>query len=425
MPWLASESKATTLPRPDRLRGPAYWSAPTSVGATEMVRGGKRVAGPLRVLHVIDRFDVGGMELVLSKVIRGLGREGFAQRICTMRGFNVELQSRLEIEGQIDVVGSAEDRWQFSVGRLARIMRAVRPDIVHSRNWGAIEAIPAARLTGVPVVIHSEHGYEMNTIAGLPLRQRVVRRMFYAMADAVVAVTRELSAFHTRQAWVPTGRIRVIYNGVDTDLFAPRNDKRVLARESLGFPAGALVIGSVGRLTAIKDHATLLRATALLIRLGVDARVVLVGSGGERDSLESLVQESSDLRGRVAFIGATNRVPELLNALDAFVLPSLSEGLSNTLLEAMATGLPVVATRVGGNPEVLGEDQSGLLFAPGDAAGLSKLLVRLAGSTALRRETGALARQRVLDLFSLGGMFSAYRQLYTGLARQHGIAAEA
>lgn len=420
VPRLARHASTTAAAGLERL-GPLI--APPSTGTSHAVRG-HRCGAPLRVLHVINRFEVGGMQLVLSKVMRRLGTEGFEPRICTMHGFDSDLQSRMQVEGNIYVVGGAEGRLQFSVPRLARIMRDFRPDIVHSRNWGAIEAIPAARLAGVPVVIHSEHGYEVNTISGLPTRQRVLRRIFYAMADAILAVTNELSEFHARQAWVPNGRIRVVYNGVDTDLFGPRSQERTIARESLGFPPGTFAIGSVGRLTAIKDHATLLRAAEILIREGVEVRVVLVGPGGERSSLETLASESAELRGRVVFVGGTERVPELLNALDTFVLPSLSEGLSNTLLEAMATGLPVVATGVGGNPEVVEEGRSGFLFAPRDVVGLSELLRRLAGAPALRRQIGTAARRRVLDEFSLERMFLAYRELYLGLARQKGVTAE-
>ena len=274
------------------------------------------------------------------------------------------------------------------------------------------------------MVVHSEHGYEVDTIAGLPLRQRLLRRLFYGMADAVLAVTHELSAFHARQAWIAASRVQVIYNGVDADLFAPRSYERALTRESLGFPVDAFVIGTVGRLTPIKDHATLLRAASALIRQGVEVRILLVGSGSELSCLERIVDESPELRGHTVFVGATDRVPELLNAMDAFVLPSLSEGLSNTLLEAMASGLPVVATRVGGNPEVVEEGRSGVLFPPRDADALSTLLLRLAGDPALRFEMGVVARRRVLDEFSLERMFSAYRKLYVELARQRGVTAE-
>jgi len=423
VPKLAEESKAAARPGMEPL---SYGSpsAAAGIAAPTVTRGCRYDGRPLRVLHVINRFDVGGMELVLSKLMRGLEPEGFLQRICTMHGFDPDLKARLQIEGKIDVVGGTEDKLQFAVSRLARIMREFRPDIVHSRNWGAIEAIPAARLAGVPVVIHSEHGYEVNTIAGLPLRQRVLRRVFYTMADAVLAVTRELSAFHARQAWIPANRVQVIYNGVDTNLFTPRRNEGVLTRESLGWPPDAFVIGTVGRLTPIKDYGTLLRAAVTLVRKGAEVRVIMVGSGSELSCLERTVDESTELQGRTLFAGAANNVPELLNAMDVFVLPSLSEGLSNTLLEAMASGLPVVATRVGGNPELVEEGRSGLLFNPRDADALGRVLLRLADVPALRRELGAAARRRVLDEFSLERMFSVYRELYVELAHQRGATAE-
>jgi len=300
-------------------------------------------------------------------------------------------------------------------------MRDFRPDIVHSRNWGAIEAMPAARLSGVRVAIHSEHGYEVDMLDGLPRRQRVFRRFAYAAADAVFTVSEQLRSYHSRQAWLPIERFRVLPNGVNTSRFARRPAESQETRQRLGLSDGSLVIGTVGRLVPIKGHATLLQAAEILINRGMPIHVLLVGSGPELANHKEFVAASPRLSGRVVFTGAVSDVPALLNAMDVFVLPSFSEGMSNTLLEAMASSLPVVATRVGGNPELIEEERSGWFFEPGDVVALAAILERIGRDSNLLQEFGQAARRRAVDHFSLEGMIGNYRNLYFELARKRGV----
>jgi sugar transferase (PEP-CTERM/EpsH1 system associated) len=377
-------------------------------------------AGPLRVLHVISYMGRGGAEMGILKLIAGLG-EGFEHRICTTRGFDADFVRSSISEEKMYVAGSSDLKLQFPLFRLARIMHEYRPHIVHTRNWGAIEAVLAAKLTGVPVVIHSEHGYEVDMFAGLPMRRRIFRRAAYAMTDAVFAVTRELRDFHARQAWVRPEHMGVIYNGVDTQRFAPCREARIAMRKELSLPEKSFVVGAVGRLVPIKDHRTLLKAAALFSGSGIDVRVLVVGSGPERERLQS--QATGALEARVYFAGDSNRVPELLNAMDVFVLPSLGEGMSNTLLEAMASGLPVLATSVGGNLEIIEDNVNGSLFTPGDAQWLADRLNLMARDPALIHQLGTAARNRAIESFSLSRMLESYRNFYLDLAARRRVAA--
>jgi len=379
---------------------------------------------PLRVLHVIDRLDMGGTEYVILKVMAGLEAAEFDHRVCAARGYNDQLAHLQKMREKIFVAGRNESKFQLLLPRLARIMRNFRPHIVHSRNWGAIEAIPAARLAGVPVAIHSEHGYIPSTASGLPARQRIVRRAAYAMADAVFCVSEELRSYHARQAWLAPEKISILHNGVDTARYSPQPDLRRTARERLQIPDSTLVLGIVSRLVPIKDHATLFRAAARLRDRKIDVRVLVAGSGPEQQRLEAQVEASPALAGRVAFLGASENVPEIINALDIFVLPSLSEGMSNTILEAMSCSIPVIATRVGGNPELVQEGRSGLLFTPGDDAQLAAQIELLGSSIELRRDYGAAGRRRVLEDFSLDQMLANYRALYRHLAARKGVLKE-
>lgn len=375
----------------------------------------------LRILHVIPQFMPGGTEYTLLRVIRGLGEEEFEHRICATRAIDAKFAAQQGMTGKLFLAANGNGGAQFPLFRLHRIMRTFRPHIVHSRNWGGIEAIPAARAARVPIAIHSEHGYEVDSLEGLPFRRRAFRRAAYALADSVFTNSEELRTYHARQAWFPPTRLRVIYNGVDTVRFAPRPAVRLRMRQELGLPADSIVLGSVGRLVTIKDHLTLLKAAATLIRQDVHLRVVVVGAGPQAEVLQNYVADDTSLADRVIFTGASDNIPDLLNAMDIFVLPSLGEGMSNTILEAMACALPVVATRVGGNPELVEEGRTGFLFAPGNVAALAANIQTLSKNDALRREICAAARDRVVALFSLEHMIAEYRSLYRELALRRRI----
>jgi sugar transferase (PEP-CTERM/EpsH1 system associated) len=379
------------------------------------------LARKLRVLHVVSRLGMGGTEHGVLKVMNGLGEVHFEHSICAVRGVDESFAVRMNVASKAHSAGTAQPGFQFPLFRLIRIMKKIRPHIVHTRNFGALEAIPAAHLAGVPVTIHSEHGYELEILSGLPLRRRVLCRSFYAMADAVLTVTEDLRKYHARQSWLPADRFRVIYNGVNTERFSPRPENAAQIRRELGIPANCVVIGSVGRLVPIKDHATLLQAAENLLQQGKDIHVLLVGAGSELNKLKAYAAASPELAGRVTFPGASDRVPELLNAMDVFVLPSICEGMSNTILEATASGLPVVVTRAGGNPELVEDGHSGWLFSPRDVSALAQHLARLADNADLRRSAGIAARRRTIEQFSLAGMMRRYNDLYCELAARRGV----
>ena len=319
------------------------------------------------------------------------------------------------------VAGADRNRFSLTVFALVRLMKHWKPHIVHSRNWGAIEAIPAARMAGVPIAVHSEHGYELDMLSGLPLRRRIGRKFAFGFADAVFTVTRELRDYYVRHTGVSADRIRVIYNGVDTDRFSPRPSLRSALRRKFGIPEDSFVAGMVGRMVPIKDHGTLLKAAAILSQQGVDVHVLLVGSGPEMDNQKKAVASTPELSGRVTFLGASDNVAEALNAMDLFVLPSIAEGMSNTLLEAMASGVPVIVTPVGGSPEIVEENVSGRFFEPRDVTGLARIFGEMAQNSDLRTRLGTAARESILRRFTVESMVSNYRNMYTELAHRRGV----
>lgn len=375
----------------------------------------------IRVMHLFNFLGLGGTELAALRMIKHLDPSLFENQICGIRGFDPRVVEVHCPRANVLSLPSGRQNSRSQIFSLTRLFRDCRPHVVHSRNWGTIESVPAARLAGVPVAIHSEHGYEMDTLTALPFRRRLIRRAIYGMTSAVFTVTGELKQFHARQAWVSSSRIRVIPNGIDTTTFSPRPDLRVSTRLKLRVPPKSFVIGSVGRLVPIKDHLTLIKAAEKLLLGEIDVHVVLVGDGPELVRFQKFLAHSPAMSNRVSILGACDNVSEVLNALDVFVLPSISEGMSNTLIEAMACELPVVATRVGGNPEVVGTELSDNLFAPGDIDGLAERLGGLARNVNLRRKLGSVSRQRALCLFTLERMVGDYQRLYLELAEARGL----
>jgi glycosyltransferase involved in cell wall biosynthesis len=203
---------------------------------------------------------------------------------------------------------------------------------------------------------------------------------------------------------------------VDTRRFCADPNARVLLRRELAIGENQFCIGCVGNLLPVKDHLTLLRALEQLGAAAKDWCILLAGEGPERPRLETLASELAERGIRVSFLGRHTRVPELLNALDVYVLPSINEGISNSLLEAMATGLPVLVTNVGGNPEVVEDGRSGLVFPAGDITCLVEHLARLHADSGLRKELGDAARHRVCEEFSIELMVQNYERLYRNLS---------
>lgn len=378
---------------------------------------------PLRVLHVVNSVGLGGTERGVLKIMEGLDPALFDQKVCAICTTS-ELGEHPAVRGKLLTAGKAENSgFEFLVLRLASIFRTFKPHIVHSRNWGGIEAVAAGRLAGVPVVVHSEHGYELDMMSGLPLRRRLLRRGFYSMCDAVFTVSGDLQTYHSRQGWLAPERIRVIPNGVDARLFAPNNQLRERMRERFGYGRQAVVLGAVGRLVPIKAHGTLLRAAEQLITQGMDVQVLLVGGGPELGRLREYALGSVALKDRATFAGPSLAVHELYQAMDVFVLPSIREGMSNTLLEAMACGLPCVATAVGSNGELVRDGFSGFVFTPEDVVGLVERLKRVVQQPETRATFAASARRHAVTFYSLDRMISAYADLYSELAMKRGLVA--
>ncbi|MGQ9531461.1 MAG: glycosyltransferase [Desulfotomaculales bacterium] len=302
----------------------------------------------------------------------------------------------------------------LAVYRLARLMARERVRVTHSNflreNFlGAL----ASRLAGVPVVVNTVHMLEPPP-PPVALANRVMSRLW----DGVIAVS-EAVARQVLAQGLPAEKVRVILNGVRLERFDV-GGSRQQAREGFGFGADELVIGSVGRLAPEKGFDVLLEAVAVAAsRLNRHLRVLIAGDGPCRAQLEAQARRLR-LGPRVLFVGHYQDIPRALAALDLFVLPSRHEACSLALLEALAAGVPVIASRTGGNVEVIGESGAALLVPPGQAGELANAICLLATDPELRRRLGRLGRERALH-FSLERMVRETAQLYLEiLERKHG-----
>jgi sugar transferase (PEP-CTERM/EpsH1 system associated) len=300
--------------------------------------------------------------------------------------------------------------------RLYRLFRQLRPEVVHTRNLAALEAAVPAWAAGVPVRIHGEHGWNREDPEGRRRRYRYLRRLYRPFVSRYVALSHHLEDYLERHVGVPPHRVSQIYNGVDTERFRPAPAREAIAGCPFNHPDDFLV-GWVGRMDPIKDLPNLLQGFARAAqRAATRLRLVLVGDGPMRPAVERLV-ERHGVAGRVWLAGERADVADLMRGLDCFVLPSLGEGISNTILEAMATRLAVVATRVGGNAELIESGMTGLLVPPADSDALAQALLRYSSDRAMARRHAKAARRVAQTRFSLACMVNDYCNLYeTALA---------
>ena len=356
---------------------------------------------PIRVMHLLHTFGVGGMEVGITKLVNSLDRSRVASSICSCCPGD-SLKQRLSGDIPLFEFRRRKGNDPVLVAQLWRLLRKERPHVLHTHRWATLcEGLVAARLAGIPFVVHGEHG----TLETRPHNVRV-QRWAWKRVDRLLSVSSRLAERMAHDVGFPLERITVIRNGVDLDRFAPRD--RAAARALLGLSADALVIGTVGRLVAVKDQATLLRSFALLRQRGLIFSAVIAGTGPLR---EELLSQKQDLGlDNVHFLGNRNDVETVLAGFDVFVLSSQSEGLSNTIQEAMATGLPVVATRVGGADELVDENSSAFWCRQADPIALADALHRMSVDAAMRQQMGAAGRQRARAAFGLDGMIRLLRK---------------
>lgn len=305
--------------------------------------------------------------------------------------------------------------------RLWKLLRALKPAVVHTRNLSTLELQLLAFMCPGVKRVHGEHGRDMSDLDGSNRKYNILRKFMKRIVQQYIAVSRDLELWLERVVEVPSAKLRQIYNGVDVERFAEAGDS------DLGAPPGyfhedAIVIGTVGRLAEVKNQISLLRAFAALLKLNVDyddkLRLLLVGDGPMREALQQ-ESEALQLGDRVWFAGNRDDIPDFLHSMDIFTLPSLGEGVSNTILEAMATGLPIIATDVGGTPELVTDGENGLLVLVDDVQALTDGIEKLVSDKALRENMGNNSLERIRSSFNWQKTVEQYLSVYDKLLACH------
>lgn len=367
------------------------------------------------IIHVIHRFGVGGLENGVVNLINHMPRDRYRHVIVCLQGYT-DFHKRLKRD-DVDIYDMAKrDGHDFGLYvRLFRIFRQLRPAIVHTRNLSALESQIVAASAGVGGRVHGEHGRDINDLYGKNWKYNMLRKMVRPLVGHYIAVSKDLQNWIINTVGVAHDKVSQIYNGVDSIRFHPAP----ASRESLG-PAGfihddSIVIGSVGRMVAVKDYPNLVRGFIKLLELAPilrdRMRLLIVGDGEARTfCMGMLKQHGAD---ELAWLpGERDDIPELMAAMDIFVLPSLGEGISNTILEAMAAGLPVIATRVGGNQELVHEGQTGFLIPPSDPDALALAMLHYVRNPDSRHNHGHAARDIIDRQFSMDSMMQGYLSVY-------------
>jgi sugar transferase (PEP-CTERM/EpsH1 system associated) len=362
---------------------------------------------------VIHHLVIGGMENGLVNLINRMPATRFRHAIACIEDYS-DFRQRIARD-DVEVFAMNRSRaGLWSVRReLFRLARRLRPSIVHTRGMSGLDALLPTRLAGVTRHVHGEHGWDMHDLHGSSAKPLWLRRLHSPLIDRYVAVSKHLERYLVERVGIRPSRITQIYNGVDTERFSPAH-----ARPLDVFPRGfadsnSFIVGTVGRLQPVKDQATLIRAFAEVARqpLGGRFRLAIVGGGPLLKNLQSLAEELG-VAAQTWLSGPSDNVPYILQCLDLFVLPSLSEGISNTVLEAMACGVATVATAVGGNIELVEDGRTGRLFEPGDATTLARLLLDYANDRSRLAEHARLARARSIETFGLSKMVQSYQNVY-------------
>ncbi len=367
-----------------------------------------------RVVHVVYSFSVGGLENVIVQLINRLPADRFEHVVLSLTTIS-PFKDRITQPGVRFIElhkppGHAVPLYP----RIYKLLREIQPDVVHTCNLAALEITPLAWLARVPRRIHAEHGWDAHDPSGTNPRYRRLRRLYRPFVSHYVAVSEDLFAYLAKAVGVPEKRRTLVPNGVDTDQFRPAEAAKQAVSGCPFDPVQHLLIGTVGRLQTVKNQPLLARAFVRLIAehpaLAARARLVIVGEGPLRAEVEAVLSDAKV--SHLAWLpGARSDVADLLRMLTVFVLPSKTEGTSCTLQEAMASGLPVVATAVGGTPDLVG-DGPGRLVPPDDVGSLAKALHDMLVNPSVRDAAGRQARERATQRFGVDALIRSYQQLF-------------
>ncbi len=360
------------------------------------------------ILYLVETGEPGGAERVIANMISSINTEHY-RVILGCSGDPSWLLSKVK-ECRVEVKHFKRNK-VYDLKFLFDIWKTIRReniDIIHSHMftmnfYGTVAGTMARR--PVIVTIH-DRVYDLRTAK----RVRAYR-IIGCLASRTVAVSEEIKEVLINKVGLSSRKVTLVQNGVNLDHYSDPKSAFTEVKEVLGVPPTSPVVGIIGLFHPVKGHSFFLKAAFQIIREVPTTYFVMVGDGPLRQNLEALAQ-SLGIRGKVIFTGFRDEIPEILTAIDVCVVPSLSEGLSMALLESMAAGRPIVATRVGGNCEAIRDGKDGILIPPSDHIALAKSVVTLLRNKSLCNQLGQSARTTASERFSLKQMVESYETIY-------------
>lgn len=369
---------------------------------------------PVHIAHLIWHFSTGGLENGVVNLINHLPAGQFRHSIITLSGHDPQFAARIATNNvQFYCLDKAPGHDWGTFSRLNQLLKRLKPDVLHSRNLATLELQTVGWWRKVPLRLHGEHGWDSADIGGSSKKNQLIRRLFQRFVNHFICLSAESEQYLRSKIGIPAARLSRICNGVDVKRFANAAPVQLWPHATNISP---VLFVSVGRLATVKNHALLLHAFALLQQQAPQfsdrARLVLVGDGPCRTALEQQSQ-ALGISDKVHFSGQRNDVSSVMQAADVFVLPSLAEGISNTLLEAMAAGTPVIATAVGGNPDLLPPTLHATNLVPSDdTQALMQAMLRYLQQPQAVKTDANLVKNHCHQHFSIDTMVNRYKRIY-------------
>jgi sugar transferase (PEP-CTERM/EpsH1 system associated) len=371
------------------------------------------------VVHLIYKLDVGGLETLLVECINRMPADKYRHAVVCLTDYTEFAKKISNPDVQIIALNKAPGLGLATHVEIWKLFRRLRPSVLHTYNLSAIEYTLAATIAGVPVRVHAEHGRDASDPEGKNWKHNLLRRLLIPLVDMFVPVSADLQNWLKTVIHVPDCKNRLINNGVDTHQFKQaqaQSHEQILP--AAHFPADCFVIGAVGRIQDVKNHAGLIDAFIQLRELmplhQSRLRLAIIGDGPLLPKIREQVAKAG-LNQVVWLPGARQDVAELMQTFSVFAMSSIAEGTPVVILEAMASGLPVIATKVGGIPEVVIDNLTGKLVDNFDALKFARALSAYVAEPQLIREHGTAGRQRVEDSYSIDAMLHGYTGLYDSL----------
>lgn len=361
----------------------------------------------LNIMHTVISLEVGGLEKIVCDMVSGFDKELFNVEVCCFSTLG-ELAEKLMDDGiNVTLLQITTKHYDpFYPLRLGRFLREKKVDVLHMHSGTFFLGVQAGFLARTPAMIYTDHGRHLVD----PKRLILMNRLSAIFVDKIVAVSRELEEYLANVVKLPRRKISTIINGIDTEKFSPRPKSASLLRE-FGISENTKIIGTVGRLAEVKDQSSMIEAFEVVGRHYSDSVLMLVGDGPLKSELQQFAADKN-LEGKVIFTGTRSDVPELLNLFDVYLLTSLSEGTSVSLLEAMASGVPPVVTDVGGNPSVVSNGINGFIVKPKDTVNMSKNIINLLENVKLCETVINNAIITVRQNYSSNNMLDRYASIY-------------